>query len=157
MNSNSIAPILQAKDVEIRFDLRGKTLTAVRGASMDLYPGESLAIVGESGSGKSVFTKSLIGMLDKNGRVTGGELDVEGAFRVVEIQGVLYEGALQDADGVVVEGHIVAEFSRVKDAADWWHGHGYGTVKSSDQLNDRIKESAKKEKYIRGLRWFYRV
>ena len=74
MCENLIAPILRAKDVEIKFDLRGKTLTAVRGASLDLYPGESLAIVGESGSGKSVFTKSLIGMLDKNGRVTGGEV-----------------------------------------------------------------------------------
>ena len=76
MNENQ--PILQARNVEIKFDLRGKTLTAVRGASMDLYPGESLAIVGESGSGKSVFTKSLIGMLDKNGRVTGGEVMFHG-------------------------------------------------------------------------------
>ena len=74
MNQDHSAPILQAKNVEIKFDLRGKTLTAVRGASLDLFSGESLAIVGESGSGKSVFTKSLIGMLDKNGRVTGGEV-----------------------------------------------------------------------------------
>jgi len=74
MDQVNQAPILQAKNVEIKFDLRGKTLTAVRGASVDLYPGETLAIVGESGSGKSVFTKSFIGMLDKNGRVTGGEI-----------------------------------------------------------------------------------
>ena len=67
-------PIFSAKDVEIRFTLRGKELTAVRGASLDLYPGETLAIVGESGCGKSVFTKSFIGMLDKNGRVTGGTI-----------------------------------------------------------------------------------
>ena len=74
MERNNAAPILWAKDVEIKFDLRGKTLTAVRGASIKLYSGETLAIVGESGSGKSVFTKSFIGMLDKNGRVTGGEI-----------------------------------------------------------------------------------
>ena len=78
MNQNHSNPILQAKNVEIKFDLRGKTLSAVRGASLDLYAGESLAIVGESGSGKSVFTKSLIGMLDKNGRVTGGEVIFHG-------------------------------------------------------------------------------
>ncbi len=66
--------IFSAKDVEIQFTLRGKTLTAVRGASLDLYEGETLAIVGESGCGKSVFTKSFIGMLDKNGQVTGGQL-----------------------------------------------------------------------------------
>ena len=67
-------PILSAKNVEIKFNLRGKVLTAVRGASLDLYPGETLAIVGESGCGKSVFTKSFIGMLDKNGSVTGGQI-----------------------------------------------------------------------------------
>ena len=32
------------------------------------------AIVGESGSGKSVFTKTFMGMLDKNGKVTKGEI-----------------------------------------------------------------------------------
>ena len=73
-NGHASPLILSAKDVEIKFSLRGKTLTAVRGASLDLYEGETLAIVGESGCGKSVFTKSFIGMLDKNGSVTGGEI-----------------------------------------------------------------------------------
>lgn len=57
--------IFSARDVEIKFNLRGKSLTAIRKASLDLYEGETLAIVGESGSGKSVLTKSFIGMLDK--------------------------------------------------------------------------------------------
>ncbi len=75
MQNGHIGPkIFSAKDVEIQFNLRGKTLTAVRGASLDLYEGETLAIVGESGCGKSVFTKSFIGMLDKNGCVTGGQI-----------------------------------------------------------------------------------
>ncbi len=70
--------ILEAKNVEIKFNLRGKTLTAVRGASLDLYKGETLAIVGESGSGKSVFTKSFVGMLDKNGWVSSGDILYDG-------------------------------------------------------------------------------
>ena len=70
--------IFSAKDVEIQFNLRGQTLTAVRRASLDLYEGETMAIVGESGSGKSVFTKSFIGMLDKNGKVTGGTMTYRG-------------------------------------------------------------------------------
>jgi peptide/nickel transport system ATP-binding protein len=70
--------ILSAKDVEVKFNLRGKTLTAVRGASLDLYKGETLAIVGESGCGKSVFTKSFIGMLDKNGFISGGSITYNG-------------------------------------------------------------------------------
>ena len=52
-------PILSAKDLELKFTLRGKVMTALRGISLDVYKGESLAIVGESGSGKSVFTKAL--------------------------------------------------------------------------------------------------
>jgi group I intron endonuclease len=55
------------------------------------------------------------------------------------------------------QGSFVAEFERVKDAANWWYANGYGTVKSSDQLNDKIKESAKFDKYIKGLKWVYRV
>ncbi len=71
-------PILSAKDVEIQFSLRGKKLTAIRGCSLDLYEGETLAIVGESGSGKSVFTKTFVGMLDANGTITNGSIMFEG-------------------------------------------------------------------------------
>lgn len=71
-------PILSAVDVEIQFSLRGRTLTAIRKCSLDLYEGETLAIVGESGSGKSVFTKSFIGMLDANGMITGGSIMYQG-------------------------------------------------------------------------------
>ncbi len=71
-------PILSAKDVEIEFTLRGKTLKAIRRCSLDLFEGETLAIVGESGSGKSVFTKSFLGMLDANGKITGGSIMYEG-------------------------------------------------------------------------------
>ena len=72
-------PILSARDVEIQFSLRGKVLKAIRRCSLDLYPGETLAIVGESGSGKSVFTKSFLGMLDANGKITGGSIMYDGS------------------------------------------------------------------------------
>ena len=39
--------IFEAKDVVVKFNLRGNTLTAIRGASIELYDGETLAIVGE--------------------------------------------------------------------------------------------------------------
>ncbi|MDR2023486.1 MAG: ABC transporter ATP-binding protein [Hungatella sp.] len=64
--------ILEVNDLDIKFELRGKTLHAIRGISLDLYKGEILAIVGESGSGKSVFTKSFMGLLERNGYVDGG-------------------------------------------------------------------------------------
>jgi len=74
----STEPILSARDVEVEFTLRGQKLKAIRRCSLDLYDGETLAIVGESGSGKSVFTKTFVGMLDKNGRVTGGNIMYNG-------------------------------------------------------------------------------
>ena len=70
--------IISARDVEIQFSLRGRTLKAIRKCSLDLYEGETLAIVGESGSGKSVFTKTFVGMLDVNGKITGGSIMFEG-------------------------------------------------------------------------------
>ena len=70
--------ILSVKDLHVKFSLRGKVLHALRGISMDLYKGESLAIVGESGSGKSVFVKNFIGLLDKNGWVDNGEIMYNG-------------------------------------------------------------------------------
>lgn len=65
--------MLTVENLEIEFTLRGKRLHAIRGISLDLYKGEILAIVGESGSGKSVFTKSFMGLLEQNGKVTGGK------------------------------------------------------------------------------------
>ena len=66
--------LLSARNVNVSFNLRGSHLSAIRGASLDVYEGETLAIVGESGSGKSVFTKTFLGMLDKNGSIGSGEL-----------------------------------------------------------------------------------
>lgn len=70
--------ILSAKDVEVQFQVRGRILTAIRGISLDIYEGETIAIVGESGSGKSVFTKTFTGMLETNGQISNGSVIFEG-------------------------------------------------------------------------------
>ena len=67
-------PILSVRDLNLKFNLRGQTLHALRGVSMDLYKGESLAIVGESGSGKSVLTKCFMGLNDANGYIESGSI-----------------------------------------------------------------------------------
>lgn len=74
-----VEKMLTVENLEIKFELRGKTLNAIRGIELDLYKGEILAIVGESGSGKSVFTKSFMGLLDQNGNVTNGKIMYYGA------------------------------------------------------------------------------
>ena len=49
MNENDC--ILSVRGLDIRFNLRGRVLHAIRGIDLDLYRGEVLAVVGESGSG----------------------------------------------------------------------------------------------------------
>jgi oligopeptide transport system ATP-binding protein len=72
--NHDVQTVMAVSELVIKFNLRGKELTAIRGASLDLYKGESLAIVGESGSGKSVFTKSFMGLLDSNGWIDSGTI-----------------------------------------------------------------------------------
>lgn len=66
--------LLSIDDLYVKFRVRGRQLTAIRGISLDIYENESIAIVGESGSGKSVFTKTFAGMLDSNGYVSNGKI-----------------------------------------------------------------------------------
>jgi len=66
--------LLSVKDLEVKFRVRDRILTAIRGISLDIYENESIAIVGESGSGKSVFTKTFAGMLDSNGFISQGSI-----------------------------------------------------------------------------------
>ena len=66
--------LLSINDLEVKFRVRGRILTAIRGVNLDIYENESIAIVGESGSGKSVFTKTFAGMLDSNGFISNGNI-----------------------------------------------------------------------------------
>ena len=66
--------LLSVQDLVVKFRVRGRILTAIRGISLDIYENESIAIVGESGSGKSVFTKTFAGMLDDNGFIDNGKI-----------------------------------------------------------------------------------
>ncbi|MBR4427173.1 MAG: ATP-binding cassette domain-containing protein, partial [Spirochaetales bacterium] len=66
--------LLSLKDVDVKFNVRGRILTAIRHVSLDIYEHEALAIVGESGSGKSVLTKTFAGMLDSNGFISNGSI-----------------------------------------------------------------------------------
>lgn len=97
--------ILEVKNLDIRFHLRGKQLHAIREVSLDLYKGEILAVVGESGSGKSVFTKSFMGLLDKNGSVEGGSAVYYGADdgKAVELTSIKRE-----KDWRKIRGHEIA-------------------------------------------------
>ncbi|ADO42567.1 peptide ABC transporter [Ketogulonicigenium vulgare Y25] len=65
-------PVLSIKNLTTSFLVDGEWKSVVRNISLDVMPGETVAIVGESGSGKSVTSLSVMGLLPKSSsRVTG--------------------------------------------------------------------------------------
>ena len=106
--------LLSVKDLIVKFHVRGRVLTAIRGVSLDIYENESIAIVGESGSGKSVFTKTFAGMLDSNGFIDNGKIifsDEELSDTVVKLN--------DNAKKVIAENKKkLDEYSRLEFGAD---------------------------------------
>lgn len=101
--------ILSIQDLSVRFNLRGRVLHAIRGLSLDVHAGESLAIVGESGCGKSVLNKNLIGLLDSNGFIDGGSIRYYG---IDKNAGVAASLAGEDGNGYYVD---LTKFQKEKD------------------------------------------
>ncbi|MDZ7884898.1 MAG: ABC transporter ATP-binding protein [Mycobacterium sp.] len=56
-------PRARVQDLHVTFRRRGVPLNALRGLSLEVQPGEVMALVGESGSGKSVMGLALLGLL----------------------------------------------------------------------------------------------
>ena len=70
----SAGPILRVRDLRTYFFADEGTVKAVDGVSFDVYPGRTLGIVGESGCGKSVTAKSVLRIVERPGRIVGGEI-----------------------------------------------------------------------------------
>jgi len=76
--NDGAAPLLDIRDLQVAFRVQGKSVPAVRGARLTVYPGQTVAIVGESGSGKSTTAAAVLGLLPGTGTVTGGQILFDG-------------------------------------------------------------------------------
>lgn len=70
--------LLEVKELNTSFKIDAGKVLAVNGVSLNLEEGKVLGIVGESGSGKSVTAYSIMGILDKNGKVDSGKIIYKG-------------------------------------------------------------------------------
>lgn len=71
-----LMPLLEVKDFSVAFKQYGKGLKqndiqVITGFTLDVYPGEILAVVGASGSGKSLLAHAILGILPSNAHTSG--------------------------------------------------------------------------------------
>src|SRR5579862_1048946 len=72
-------PLLQVRDLNIGFDTNRGLIRPVRDATLDIYPGQTVALVGESGCGKSVTALSILRLIPSPpGHIAGGQVLLEG-------------------------------------------------------------------------------
>ena len=67
--------MLEIKDLTVQY---GKNIPVVEHFNLSMKKGESIGIVGESGSGKTTVIRSVLGALPGSGRVTAGDIVLDG-------------------------------------------------------------------------------
>src|SRR5499427_5625128 len=67
-------PLLSVRNLRTYFAQDEGLVRAVDGVSFEMSPGATLGIVGESGCGKSVTARSILRIVDRPGRIVGGEI-----------------------------------------------------------------------------------
>jgi oligopeptide transport system ATP-binding protein len=72
------SPILSIENLSVSINTPKRIVYPVNNASIDFYPGETVAIVGESGSGKTVLTQSLLRLLPSQNTSYSGKIHFHG-------------------------------------------------------------------------------
>ncbi len=67
-------PLLQVKNLEVRYRTREGVLTALRDTSFEINQGEIVGVVGESGCGKSTVASAVMRLLPPNGAISQGQI-----------------------------------------------------------------------------------
>jgi len=71
-------PLLEVKDLQTFFFTEDGVVEAVNGVDFTVHRGEVFGLVGESGCGKSVTGLSILRLIDKPGKIVGGDISFDG-------------------------------------------------------------------------------
>jgi oligopeptide/dipeptide ABC transporter ATP-binding protein len=119
-------PLLEVRDLTVKFPTEDGIVNAVRGVSYSLAEREVLGIVGESGSGKSVSSLAVMGLLPKSAQIAG-EILLEGrdVLRMSQKQqrslrgrkiGMIFQDPMTALNPVYTVGDQLAEAVRAHEA-----------------------------------------
>lgn len=119
-----MTPLLKVNNLEVVFSGDASDFKTIDKVSFHINPGEILCIVGESGSGKSVTVQSLMGLLSKNGKITGGCVEFNGEDllsktekEMDEIRGnhltMIFQDAMTSLNPVFTIGSQIIETMRI--------------------------------------------
>lgn len=113
-------PLVEVRDLHVKFVSREATVQAVNGVSFEVRAGEVLGIIGESGSGKSVTMRALIRLLPRwrsviTGHMRVGEHDIMalGNRELTKMRGskvsMIFQEPMTALDPVYTVGEQIAE------------------------------------------------
>lgn len=71
-------PLLDIKDVHVSYMRDAGPVRVLNGATITIYPGQSLGIVGESGAGKTILVRTILNLLRSPWEVSRGSIMFEG-------------------------------------------------------------------------------
>src|SRR5437868_13765623 len=119
-------PVLQVQDLSTSFFTGDGEVKAVRNVNFNLFNGETLGLVGESGCGKSVTAMSILGLVQRPGKIVNGKIVFKGqdlvrmpAEELREIRGrdiaMIFQDPLSSLNPVLRVGFQIDEAMKAHD------------------------------------------
>lgn len=113
-----MSALARIQNLAVRYGAASPALDAL---SLDLAPGERLAIIGESGSGKSTFARALAGLLPAEAQVSGGISwpGLAAPPRLGADIGFVFQDPGSSLNPVLSVGEQIAEAARARAGTSW--------------------------------------
>ncbi|MET7966308.1 ABC transporter ATP-binding protein [Micromonospora sp. NPDC005305] len=119
------APLISLTDLRLTLGRGAGAVDLVRGVSLDVPRGTTVAVVGESGSGKSLTAVSMMGLLPPGVTVGGGDIVFDGTpvARLTEREwqplrgrqlGMIFQDPLSALNPCIRVGDQIAEMFRLR-------------------------------------------